>query len=248
MPWTFGRVIRQKIWPPSASRRTPVRTQLAAPGDLAADRINDSLHVDDDPPGIADTCDGKPHVTHMRSIGIVASGPRVQPEEQAMAARKSRSKTTAARRTTVADYLASLTPERRAVIEEARAFVRRHIRKGYAEFMNWGVINWGIPLEEFSDTHNGQPLCYVGLGAKKSYNSLYLMGAYDSSNGTYTTPFTQKLLVDAFKKAGKRLDMGKCCLHFKKLGDLELTSVAKVIGMSTPKEYVAYYKRVKGLG
>ena len=93
-----------------------------------------------------------------------------------MAAKKPHSKATAARPTTVAAYLASLTPEKRAVLEEARALVHRHIPKGYAEFMNWGVINWGIPLEEFSDTHNGQPLCYVGLGAKKSYNSLYLMG------------------------------------------------------------------------
>ena len=41
--------------------------------------------------------------------------------------------------------------------------------------------------------------------------------------------------------------MGKCCLHFKELDDLELTSVAKVIAMSTPKEYIAYYKRAKGL-
>ena len=37
-------------------------------------------------------------------------------------------------------------------IEEARAFVRKHIPRGYAEFMNWGVINRGIPLEEFSET------------------------------------------------------------------------------------------------
>jgi len=42
--------------------------------------------------------------------------------------------------------------------------------------------------------------------------------------------------------------MGKCCLHFKKLDDLELTSVAKVIAMSTPKEYIAYYKRARGIG
>ena len=159
---------------------------------------------------------------------------------------KSRAKTTTARPTTVAAYLASLAPDKRAVIDEARAFVRKHISKGYTEFMNWGVINWGIPLEEFSNTHNGQPLTYVGLGAKKSYNSLYLMGTY-SSNGEYTPPFSEKLLVDAFKKAGKRLDMGKCCLHFKALDDLELTSVAKVIAMSTPKEYVAYYKRARGL-
>ena len=164
-----------------------------------------------------------------------------------MAASKSRSKAKAAGPRTVAAYLASLTPEQRTVIEEARALVHKHIPKGYAEFMNWGVINWGIPLEEFSDTYNGQPLCYVGLGAKKHYNSLYLMGAYGNADGTYTTPFSQKLLVDAFKKAGKRLDMGKCCLHFKQLDDHELTSVAKVIAMSTPKEYIAYYKRAKGL-
>ena len=156
-------------------------------------------------------------------------------------------KAKAARPITVESYLASLTPEKRAVIEDARAFVHRHIPKGYAEFMNWGVINWGIPLEEFSNTHNGQPLSYVGLGAKKSYNSLYLMGAYDASSGDYTPPFSEKLLVDAFRKAGKRLDMGKCCLHFKTLGDLELTSVAQVIAMSTPTEYLAYYKRMKGL-
>src|SRR5512132_1967533 len=112
-----------------------------------------------------------------------------------MAARKSRSKAKAARPTTVAAYLASLTPEKRAVIEEARALVHRHIPKGYAEFMNWGVINWGIPLEEFSDTHNGQPLCYVGLAAQKNYNSLYLMGVYNNLNGEYTPPFSEQLLV-----------------------------------------------------
>ena len=59
-----------------------------------------------------------------------------------MAARKSRSTAKAARPTTVAAYLDSLTPEKRAVIEEARALVHKHISKGYAEFMNWGVINW----------------------------------------------------------------------------------------------------------
>ena len=160
---------------------------------------------------------------------------------------KSLAKAKPARPTTVAAYLASLTPDKRVVIEEARAFVRKHIPKGYVEFMNWGVINWGIPLEQFSDTHNGQPLCYIGLGAQKNYNSLYLMGVYDSS-GKYTSPFSETLLVEAFKKAGKRLDMGKCCLHFKTLDDLELTSVATVIAMSTPTKYLAYYKRMKTSG
>jgi hypothetical protein len=151
----------------------------------------------------------------------------------------------AARPLTVASYLASLAADKRAVIEEARAFVHRH--RGIRRVHELGRDQLGDSAREFSDTHNGQPLSYIGLGAQKRYNSLYLMGAHDSSNGRYTTPFPEELLADAFKRAGKRLDMGKCCLHFRKLDDLELTSVAQVIAMSTPKEYVAYYKRAKGL-
>lgn len=157
-----------------------------------------------------------------------------------MAVKKAPSKSKADRPATVTAYLASLPPERRAVIKEARAFVRKHISPGYAEFMNWGVINWGIPLEVFSDTYNGQPLCYVGLGAQKNYNSLYLMGAYDGSDSTAR-------LAAAFKKAGKRFDMGKCCLRFKSLDDLELTSVAREIAKATPDKYLDYYRRTKGL-
>jgi hypothetical protein len=41
--------------------------------------------------------------------------------------------------------------------------------------------------------------------------------------------------------------MGKCCLHFRTLDDLELTSVAKVIAVASPQAYLAFYKRVKGL-
>ena len=41
----------------------------------------------------------------------------------------------------------------------------------------------GASLEEFSDTYNGQPPCYVALGAQKNYNAFYLMGAYDGSKG-----------------------------------------------------------------
>ncbi len=160
-----------------------------------------------------------------------------------MAAKKSSSTAKRVRHTTVAAYLASLTPEKRAVIVKVRAFIRKHIPKGYAEFMNWGVINWGIPLEVFPDTYNDQPLCYVGLGAQKNYNSLYLMAAYDDASGTTGA----KVLASAFKKAGKRFDMGKCCLRFKELDDLDLPSVAKVIAMSKPKDYLAYYKRTGGL-
>jgi hypothetical protein len=144
------------------------------------------------------------------------------------------------RPTTVDGYLESLPAEKRDVIAAGRKLVQANIPKGYAEFMNWGVINWGIPLSEFANTYNGQPLCYVALGANKHNVSLHLMGCYGNAKLT-------AFLKDEFKKAGKRFDMGKSCLHFKTLDDLELRSVAKVIGAVTPGQYLEMYKRVKGL-
>ena len=41
--------------------------------------------------------------------------------------------------------------------------------------------------------------------------------------------------------------MGKSCLRFKSLDDLELKSLGKVIGSVTPGQYLEMYKRVKGL-
>jgi hypothetical protein len=123
----------------------------------------------------------------------------------------------------VADYLKGLPPETRSVVTAARALVRKHIPRGYSEFVGWGGINWGIPLSEFSNTYNGHPLTYIALAPNKNNFSLHLMGAYWNPKAT-------ALLKEEFKKAGKRLDMGMACLRFATLDDLELKSVAKVIG------------------
>ncbi len=135
---------------------------------------------------------------------------------------------------TVAEYMEALPPEKREAMDAALKLVRKHIPKGYVEFMNWGVINWVIPLAEFAETHNGQPLGYVGLGAQKNYISLYLFACYGQD---------VEHLKEEFKKAGKRFDMGKCCLHFKTLDDLELKSVTQMIASKTPAQYLTIYKK-----
>jgi hypothetical protein len=157
-----------------------------------------------------------------------------------MADMKTSSRSKAARPSTVEEYLAGLSPEKRAVVVAARKLVHANIPKGYAEFMSWRVINWGIPLSQFANTYNGHPLCYIALGAQKNYASLYLMGCSGDAKQT-------DYLKDEFKKAGKKFDMGKSCLHFKTLDDLELKSVGKVIGMVTPEQFLDRYKKVKGL-
>jgi hypothetical protein len=76
----------------------------------------------------------------------------------------------------------------------------------------------------------------VSLAAHKNFCTLYLMGAY-SNSAQYVA------LQDAFAKAGKKLDMGKSCLHFNRPEDLELEAVGKVIASYTPDQWIAVMER-----
>ena len=137
--------------------------------------------------------------------------------------------------TTVEQYLDELPPERRQVVSTVRQMVLANLPTGYKETMNWGMISYEIPLERYPDTYNKQPLGYVALAAQKHYYSLYLMGAYaDGEQDSY--------LKDGFKKAGKKLDMGKSCVRFKKLEDIPLDVLGHVISSTTPDRYIKYYE------
>lgn len=142
---------------------------------------------------------------------------------------------------TPADYIESLPADKRAVIAAVRKLVNQYIPKGYKESMTWGAITWEVPLSRFPKTYNGQPLCYVSLASHKNYSTLYLMGAY-----THAENF--RALKDAFAKAGKKFDMGKSCLRFKRPEDLELEAVGKMIASFTPDEWIAVMEKSRRRG
>ena len=135
---------------------------------------------------------------------------------------------------TVSDYLAALPDDRRAIVSKLRTFVKKHLPKGYKEQIGFGAITYAVPESKLKDTYNGQPLCYTAIAANKNYYSLYLMNAYGD-------PRKAKALADGFKKAGKKLDMGKSCLRFKSLDDLPLDVVGDVIASTPVDAYVKLY-------
>jgi uncharacterized protein YdhG (YjbR/CyaY superfamily) len=139
---------------------------------------------------------------------------------------------------TVSEYIASLPDDRRAAIKAVRDVVRKHVPEGYKEGMDYGHIGWSVPLSAYPDTYNGQPLCYAALASQKNHMALYLMCAYGEG------PVKQRL-VAGFKAAGKKLDMGKACIRFKKLEDLPLDVIAEVAGAVPMKRYIELAKAVR---
>jgi hypothetical protein len=137
---------------------------------------------------------------------------------------------------TPAQYIASIPADRAKTIATVRAFVNRHIPRGYQECMLWGTIGWAIPLTRYPDTHNQLPLYYVGVSSQKNYCSLYLMGAFWSASH-------RKQLQAAFKAAGKKLHMGGCCVHFETPDDLPLAGIGKLISAISSEKWIEMYEQ-----
>jgi len=137
--------------------------------------------------------------------------------------------------TTPTQYIASLPADRAKTIAAVRALVNKYIPSGYDECLVWGTIGWTIPLSRFPETYNKQPITYVALSSQKNYCSLYLMGAFWSESQL-------QQLKAAFTAAGKKLDMGKCCVHFQSPDDLPLQEIGKLISAISSEKWIEMYE------
>ena len=137
--------------------------------------------------------------------------------------------------TTVDEYLAELPTDRRSEVEAVRKVILEHLPKGYEETMQYGMIGYVVALERYPVTYNGQPLEYAALASQKNYVSLYLMNVYGD-------PETEQWFVEQYKASGKKLDMGKSCVRFKKLYDLPLDLIGKAIARTSVTEFVELYE------
>lgn len=61
----------------------------------------------------------------------------------------------------------------------------------------------------------------------------------------YQDPEREAWLKDQFKQAGKRLDMGKSCLRFRRLEDLPLQAIAELVRSVTPERFIEQYETAR---
>lgn len=136
---------------------------------------------------------------------------------------------------TVDDYLSELDDTRRDAISVVRTVVLENLPDGYEEMMLFGMISYVVPLSVVPDTYNKHPLMYAALASQKRHMALYLTNVYgDESVETW---FRERYLA-----TGKRLDMGKSCVRFRKLDDLPLELVGEAIARTPIAEFVEIYR------
>jgi hypothetical protein len=138
----------------------------------------------------------------------------------------------------VAEYLDGLPPRRRDVFQPVFDTVAAAMPDGYRLGMQWRMPGWVVPLEIFPDTYNRQPLAYVSIAAQKHYTSLYLMALYSDSS-------EEEVFRREWAGGGRRLDMGKSCVRFRSLDEVDLPLVAKTVAAFPVARFVSIYERAR---
>lgn len=135
----------------------------------------------------------------------------------------------------VRKYLNGLPPDRRAAIETVRRAILENLPEGYQETVDFGWLAYVIPLKTYPKTYNGHPLMYAALASQKRHMAVYLMNIYGDAE-------TERWFTKAYQASGKKLDMGKSCVRFKKLDDLPVDLIGQAIARTPVAEHIERYE------
>ena len=139
---------------------------------------------------------------------------------------------------TVDEYLNELPDDRRQVVSAVRDVIVKNLPEGYREEISFGMIGYVVPLERYPKTYNGQPLSFAALAAQKNHYAVYLTAVYQD-------PEREARLREEFEKAGKKLDLGKSCVRFKKLEDLPLEVIGRTVASVPVDDFIADYEAAR---
>lgn len=147
---------------------------------------------------------------------------------------------------TVDEYLRSLPEERRAAIAAVRDVILRNLDRDYEEGMSYGVIGYYVPHRVYPAGYAPDPrqgLPFAALASQKNYMSLYLMGVYCGCVDGVSESEHAQWFRAAWAETGKKLNMGKACIRFKRLDDLPLEVIGEAIRRLPARTYIEQYEK-----
>ena len=139
---------------------------------------------------------------------------------------------------TVDDYLSSLPEERREVLQAVRQAILQNLPQGYEEGIQYGMIGYYVPHQIYPAGYHAdprQPVPFAGLASQKNHMAIYLMSVY-------ADPELECWFREAWINAGKKLDMGKSCVRFKKLDGVPLDVIAETVRRVPVSDFIDQYE------
>lgn len=142
------------------------------------------------------------------------------------------------RPTHVVEYLERLPEDRREAIGAVRDAIARAMPKGYEEVIQYGMISWVVPHSIYPKGYHcapKTPVPFLSLASQKNHMAIYMFCLYMEPGGA-------ERFAAAWEATGKKLDMGKSCVRFKRLEDVPLALVAETVAGAPVKTFIEMYE------
>lgn len=142
--------------------------------------------------------------------------------------------------TNVADYLNGLAPDRKSTLESVRAVILANLDRDFEEGMQYGMIGYYVPHRIYPAGYHcnpKEPLPFAALGSQKNHMALHLMAVYGDEDQL-------RWFQEAWAASGKKLDMGKACLRFKRLEDVALDVIGASFQRVSAQNYISRYEQL----
>ncbi|MBI5020831.1 MAG: DUF1801 domain-containing protein [Ignavibacteriales bacterium] len=135
------------------------------------------------------------------------------------------------------EYIAQLPDDRKKAIESLRKVILKNLPKGFSETISYGMIGYVVPHTIYPGGYHCnpiQPLPFIAIASQKNHIALYHMALY-----------ADKKLLDWFRKGypkDPKLDMGKSCVRFKKIENIPLELIGKLVKKVSVKDWIKLYE------
>jgi len=140
--------------------------------------------------------------------------------------------------TTPAEYIATLPADRQAAMKKLRQVLRKNLPKGFQETMGYGSLAYVVPHSLYPDGYHctpSKPLPFINVASQKQYISLQHMGLYDDR-------LLNWLKTEWPKHTDAKLNIGRCCLRFKKVDKIPFELIGTLAAKLTPRDWINAYE------
>jgi len=141
---------------------------------------------------------------------------------------------------TVPAYLDALDDDRKRAMKELRRVLKKNLPKGFKETISYKMPGYVVPHSKYPDGYHCDPklpLPFLSIASQKNFIALYHMGIYADP----------KLLAwfkaEWPKHSKTKLDMGKSCMRFKKVGEIPYDLIGQLATKMTPDDWIALYEK-----
>lgn len=135
-------------------------------------------------------------------------------------------------------YLAELPDDRRAMVQALREVINANLPAGVEEGMQYGMLGWQVSLSTYPAGYHCNPrqgVPYASVASQKNKVSLYLFCVYVDAE-------LSAWFEESYRQTGRKPDMGKGCIRFKRLDDIPLELIAETLRRMPLQDFLARYE------